>query len=108
MNLIGLSIGIIVGIISGVVVLAILRTLSNATISDAKSVKILATQLISIMVLIAGASFLVNSGIFPKEAITDIARSYFFSLCITLMILMFYPLYKWIYKLGNELGNPKG
>ena len=108
MNFIGISIGLVVGIISGIIVLAIMRTLNTASIRDAKSVKTLTIQLISVITLIAGASFLVQSKIFHEDAIKSIAEYYFYSLAVTFLLIMLYPLYRWIYKLGKELGEIQG
>jgi len=82
--------------------------MSKASITDAKSVKMLSAQLITVMTVVAGASFLVQSDLFPEEAVNEIASYYFYSLAITFLVLLSYPLYRWIYKLGQELGELKG
>ena len=105
---VGISIGVFVGIISGIIVLAIVRTMSRASIKDADSVKTLIIQLFSLVSIVAGASFLVQSGIFTEEGLSDVVEGYFLALAITFTILIAYPLFKWVYSLGEEFGKGAG
>lgn len=104
MEYVGISIGVVVGLISGIVVLALLRTLSKASINDANSIKTLTVQLLSVITVVAGASGAVITLYSDQEA-RIITSFYFYSLGIVYLVLMSYPLFRWIYAVGREIGE---
>lgn len=107
---VGISIGAFVGIISGIIVLVIMRPLSTASIGDAKPMKMLIVQLLGVITFVLGASFLVKNHSFTQDQDTlkELTIFYFNSLGITFILVMIYPLSRWVHKLGREFGELKG
>jgi hypothetical protein len=85
----------------------VLRALSTASISDTKSIVVLISELFSLIVFLVGANFFAKSVFFSKGGgdLSDIASLYYLSLVAVLLLMMVYPLYRWIMKLGKELGR---
>lgn len=105
-NLAGLSVGIVIGAISGLIILAILRTLAKA--NTAKAIVMLVGELTGLVAFIVGAHFLGSSVLFSEEELPLIRDSYLVSLAATIVIMMTYPIFRWIVRLGEELGESRG
>lgn len=107
MSAAGISIGILVGVISGLITLVVLKTLANASISNVKSILTLFGELTGLVAFLITANFLAKSNLFP-DGVSDIRDSYLVSLTATIVLMMIYPVYRWIVKLGKELGESRG
>ncbi len=103
---IGLSIGFVVGAIGGTIALVLVRTLTTASISDTKSVVTLVGQFLTLPGFLVGASFLAGGPwFFSQQDLHEIRPHYFLALAGTFFIMMAWPIYKWILRLGRELGE---
>jgi hypothetical protein len=104
----GASIGVLVGFIAAIITLVILKTLDSASISNLKSMLTLFGELTGLVVFVIAASFLTGSGLGNGDWIKEIRDSYVTFLTLTFLLIMIYPIFKWIIKLARDVGESRG
>jgi hypothetical protein len=101
---VGIAIGILIGIISGTVALVLLRTANTASIRNVTSLVAITTELLAIPTFWFGGPW-VATGWLKLVRLEQIINSYILALSMTFVIVVAYPICRWILQLGRELGQ---
>lgn len=100
----GIAIGILIGIISGTVALVLLKTANTASIKSATSLIAITTELLAIPTFWFGGPW-VASDFLNLVELDKIINSYIVSLATTFIVVVIYPIGRWIIQLAKELGQ---
>jgi hypothetical protein len=101
----GITIGILIGITSGVVFLLLLRTASRW--SGAASILPLTSELLAIPTFWFGGPWL-TTRLLGGVSLTEMLNPYLVTLVITFTIILIYPAFHWIVRLGQEFAEGQG
>lgn len=102
--IVGIVIGVLIGLITGIVGCACVKLIHEASLAHIKSMSWLVTQVLAIPTFWFGGPWLSTDVLKLQEKAVFVVP-YTTSLAVTFTILMFYPLYKWIRRLGESLGE---
>lgn len=106
---VGFSIGVLVGIITGVITLITIKPFATSSISDPAKILPLTRSLRRLLAWVIGANFLLTGAFFlENDEIKTMMAPYFVALVAIFLIIVLYPLYRWIENLGRQLGESKG
>ena len=105
----GLSIGIFMGVLAGLIMLlllnpAILITRGKPTKAIVKLVLQITTALLTLPAILFGGSWLSNSAL-HLEGLSNFSECYTLSLTIVFLIMVAFPLARWILKFGRNIGE---
>lgn len=100
----GIALGILIGIISGMVALVLLKTANSASIKNISSIVAITTEILAIPTFWFGGPWIATS-LLNFIKLDQIINSYIVSLATTFMIVVVYPVSRWIIQLGRELGQ---
>ncbi len=101
---VGIAIGILVGVISSTVALVLLKTANTASIKNASSLVAITTEILAIPTFWFGGPW-VASTLLEFVEIDKIINSYIVTLATTFVIMIIYPIGRWIIQLASELGQ---
>lgn len=104
MNAIGIAIGILIGLVSGAVSLILLRTANTASIKNVSSLIAITTEILAIPTFWFGGPW-VATGLLKLVEIEKIINPYIVTLATTFVIIVIYPIGRWIIQLAKELGQ---
>lgn len=102
--IIGIPLGILIGTISGAVALVLIRTANSIRASNLKPIVAVTAEILAIPTFWFGGSW-VTTKFISVSSIPDILNAYIVTLAITFSIFIFYPITRWIIKIGHELGR---
>lgn len=108
MNTTGASIGVFVGIISGLITLIILKTLIERPLGNIKTIMSLLAELAGLCGVVFSVKFLDRSPFFIDKDIVAMKDTYALFLTLTFLIILIYPVFRWIMRLGKEFGETNG
>ena len=100
----GIAIGLLIGIITGMVALVLLRTARTAAIKDTNNRITLVTQILAISTFWFGGPWVATS-LLKLLDLSEIITPYIVTVAFVFMIIIAYPLCRWILQLGKELGG---
>ena len=104
MEAVGIAIGILIGVTSGTVALVLLKSANSASINNVSSLVAITTEILAIPTFwFAGPLFATD--ILKLVALDQIINSYIIALATTFLIVVVYPISKWIVQLARELGE---
>ncbi len=101
----GIFIGILIGIVSGTVALILLKALNKASIKKVSQIVSLTAEFLAIPTFMFGGQWVSTDII--RVANFDIG-SYLISLALTFILMVIYPIFRWVAQLGEELGKGGG
>jgi hypothetical protein len=101
--ILGIGLGILIGLLSGTVALILLRTANSLDTSNVKSVITITAEILAIPTFWFAGSWLTRLGIENRPP--EFLDLYVITLAATFSMLLAYPIYRWIFKLGHELGR---
>jgi hypothetical protein len=102
----GPFLGVFIGIISGTVALLLLKTADTASIKSLPSLLTLTVKLLAIPAFAIGGTWMVKS--IPNLNWDKISDHYIISLSITFVVIVSFPISRWIVRVGRELGQGPG
>lgn len=102
----GLFLGVLIGIINGTVALLLLKTADTASMKSLPSLLTLTVKLLSIPTFVLGGTWMASS--IPNLNWDRISDHYIMSLVITFVLIVSYPISRWIVRVGRELGQGTG
>lgn len=102
--ILGIGLGILIGLISGTVALVLLRTANSLNRVNLKPIIAVTTEILAIPTFWFGGPWL-TSNILVESPIADFVNPYVMTLACTFSILMAYPIFRWVVKVGTELGR---
>ena len=102
--LIGIFIGVLIGVITSIVTLVLLRTALSASITNASAVVAITSELLAIPTFWFGGPWLTTT-VLELVALQEMINSYIITLGITYVIILTYPMFRWVVQLGNNLGE---
>jgi hypothetical protein len=103
----GVALGILIGVTSGVVALVLLKTANTASVKDVSSIVALTSEILAIPTFWFGGPF-VSTKLFGMLSLDAIINPYIVSLAISFVLLVVYPIFRWVAQLGAELGRTGG
>ena len=101
---IGIAIGILIGLISGAVALVLLKTANTASIKSVSSLVAITTEILAIPTFWFGGPW-VAAGLLKLVELDKIINSYIVTLATTFVLVVIYPIGRWIIQLARELGQ---
>lgn len=102
----GFFLGVLIGIISGIVALLLLKTADTASMKSLPSLLKLTAKLLAIPPFVFCGTWMVSS--IPNLNWDRISDQYIRSLVITFVLIVSYPISRWIVRVGRELGQGAG
>ena len=99
----GIFIGFLIGILSGTVTLVLLRAVSHTSIVKTKSVIAITFEFLAIPTFWFGGPW-ITTRLLETVNLQEILNPYIVSLAIVYLIMIIYPIFRWIVKVGDELG----
>lgn len=102
--IIGIGLGILIGVVSGTVALVLLRTANSLSAINLRPILAVTAEILAIPTFWFGGPWLTGS-LIVERPISDFVNPYVITLAVTFSILMGYPVYRWILKVGRELGR---
>jgi hypothetical protein len=97
----GTFIGVLIGLVSGTVMLVLLRTASSASIGHVKAIIAITAEFLAIPTFWFGGPWL-TSTFLQLVSLEEMLDPYIVSLTLTFLVLIFYPIFRWIVKMGND------
>jgi hypothetical protein len=97
----GIAVGILIGTLTGTVLLLLLKTANKASIRNASSLITLTGQILAIPAIWFGG-WLTN-GLFESTA--DFMNYYVAAVATIFVVMVIYPIFRWIGQLARELGR---
>ena len=104
----GVSLGLLIGLISGSVFLLLLKTATFWSEKGASLILPLVGQIVAIPSFWGGGWLggrLLEELLSQGSAKTVLVHYYVVSLAVTFLLIFAYPAYRWILRLGEELGG---
>lgn len=101
---VGIAIGILIGVVSATVALVLLKTANTASIKSVSSLIAITTEILAIPTFWFGGPW-VAAGLLELVPLDRIINSYIVTLATTFLIVVAYPIGKWIIQLSRELGQ---
>ena len=98
----GLFIGVLIGVISGMVTLLLLRTATGASIKEVKAIIAITAEFLAIPTFWFGGPW-VTTALLNLVPLTKFLNPYIISLTISYLIIVFYPIFRWIIKFADDL-----
>jgi hypothetical protein len=103
--IVGVLLGIVIGLLSGVVLLALLKTMAEASIKDASSLITVTTEALAIPTFMFGGLGAATKLLGGVGRLDGFLLSYLTVLTTVFVAIVIVPLCKWILRLGIELGQ---
>ncbi len=100
----GIALGLLIGVVSGTVALVLLKTASTASVKDLSSIVTLTSEILAIPTFWFGGPW-VSASLLRLVPLAGMINSYIVSLAISFAILVSYPIFRWIVRLGEDLGR---
>lgn len=100
----GVALGLLIGITSGVVALVLLRTATNASAKEVSSIVAVTSEILAIPTFWFGGPW-VSTKLFGLLSLAGIINPYIVSLALSFAVLVGYPIFRWVARLGAELGR---
>jgi len=101
---VGIAIGMLIGVLSGTVALVLLKTANTASIKSVSSLVAITTEILAIPTFWFGGPW-VATGLLNLVALEQIINSYILTLATTFLIVVVYPIGRWIIQLARDLGQ---
>jgi len=101
---VGIAIGILIGVTSGTVALVLLKTANSASIKNISSVVSVTAEILAIPTFWFGGPWIATD-ILKLVELSQIINSYIIALATTFLIVVGYPISRWIIQLAKELGE---
>ena len=102
--ILGIGLGILIGVISGTVALVLLRTANSLNRVNLKPIVAITAEILAIPTFWFGGPWLTGT-ILVGTSTADFVNPYVMTLACTFSILMGYPVFRWVVKVGAELGR---
>lgn len=106
--LIGMLLGIVIGVLSGVVTLALLKTMAEASIKNVASLVPVTTEVLAIPTFMFGGPWATTKLLGEVLKLDELLLPYVTALTTVFVLIVIVPMYKWILRLGIELGESAG
>ena len=100
-GVVGIALGMLIGVISGTVALVLLKTANTASINNVRSLLAITTEILAIPASWVGG----GTGLLKLVKFEGIMNFYVVALATTFLIVVVYPIAKWIIQLAKELGE---
>jgi hypothetical protein len=102
--ILGIGIGFLIGIVSATVALVLLKTANSAAQGNLTGVVTITAEILAIPTFWFGGPW-VTSSLLGLVELQDIINPYIVALSLTFPTIMMYPIYRWIIRLGQDLGK---
>jgi hypothetical protein len=102
----GVFIGGLIGLVTGIVACACLKILNQVALADIKQMFMLVGQFFAIPTFWFGGPW-VSTELLHLVEKSLFVLPYIISLAMTFFIVMSYPVYKWIRRLGEKFGDDR-
>lgn len=103
-NIAGVALGILIGVTSGIVALVLLKTANKVKVKDVSSIVTLTSEILAIATFWCGTPW-VPTKLIPLVSLAGMINPYIISVAITFTLIVAYPIFRWIIRLGAELGQ---
>ncbi len=100
----GIAIGILIGIVSGAVALVLLKTANTASIKNVSSLVAVTTEILAIPTFWFGGPWIATD-LLKLVELDKIINPYIVTLATTFVVIVIYPIGRWIIQLARELGQ---
>lgn len=110
MFLTGLFLGVLIGIISGIVFLVLFKSLVDDSKGGASKILKLTGEILALPAFCFGGpwiagEFITNLFKKPDTDVEKMVQSYVIFLVVAFVIMVIYPLFRWVIKFGEDLGK---
>ena len=102
--ILGIGLGILIGVISGTVALVLLRTANSLNRVNLKPIIAITAEILAIPTFWFGGPWLTGT-VLVGTSTADFINPYVMTLACTFSVLMAYPVFRWVVKVGTELGR---
>ncbi len=100
----GIALGLLIGVVSGTVALVLLKTANTASVKDVSSIVALTSEILAIPTFWFGGPW-VSASLLKLVPLAGMINPYIISLAICFPVIVSYPVFRWIVRLGAELGR---
>lgn len=104
----GFIVGGLIGIVTGIITLFLIKTADSLDTKKANKILVFTGELASLPLFWFGGNFFATKVLSDLTQEPSFVANYIVGLFIVYILLIFYPILKWIKKMGERLGEEYG